>query len=71
MSVWGATHLTHESFLVTLGVMEPLDGQGQDVLQGQLVARELLCWIIRIALSSQNLLIQVLRWDLSICNKIF
>ena len=50
--------------------MEPLDGQGQDVLQGQLVARELLCWIIRIALSSQNLLIQVLRWDLSVCNEV-
>ena len=59
-------HLTHEPFLVPPGVVEPLDGQGQDVLHGQLAAGELLHRIVRVALLGEDLLVNILQRNFSV-----
>merc|ERR1719189_2061987 len=60
-------NLTHQPLLVTLGVMEPLDGERCDVFHCQPPARDPRHGLARVALPRQHLLIHILRGNLGVC----
>ena len=59
-------HLTHQPLLVTLGVMEPLDGERCDVFHCQPPTRDPRHGLARVALPRQHLLIHILRGNLGV-----
>ena len=47
-------------------MMKPLDGEGHDMLESQLGAMHLGHRVVRVAPAGQNMLINIINWDLSV-----